>query len=150
MVMDKDVMKILEKHLSMYSEYKKHIIELEEEILNNGKGGYEEHITSKYKISRKIEDDVIKLMSNPELNYYKNWVIVIDWLIKEIINEPMKVKLLKHKYLDQLTKVKDVEVMLVLASVGYMSDDDRNFYIKVKEQILYKLEQQARRLNLLD
>lgn len=150
MVIDKDIMKELEKHLSLYSEYKKHILELEDEILNNNKTGYEEHITSKYKISRKVEDDVIKLISDTNLNYYKNWVIAIDWLIKEIINEPIKVKLLKYKYLDKLEKVKDKDVITKLALEGYMSDGDKNFYMKVKEQILYKLEQQARRLNLLN
>lgn len=150
MVMDREIMKELAKHLSLYSEYKKHSLELEEEILNNNKVGYEEHITAKYKVSRKVEDDAIKLMTDPELLYYKNWIDAIDWLIKEIIDEPMKVKLLKYKYLDKLIKVKDVEVMSNLALDGYMSEDDGKFYRKIKEQILYKFEQQARRLNLLN
>jgi hypothetical protein len=149
MVIDRDIMKLLAENLSLYSEYKKHIIELEEEILNNGKGGYEEHITSKHKISRKVEDDVIKLMSNSELNYYKDWVKSIDWLIEQIISDPIKMKLLKYKYLDKIEKVKDKDVITKLSLQGLMSDGDKKYFMKVKEQILYKLEQQARRLNLL-
>ncbi len=149
MVVDKDIMKTLAEHLSMYSEYKKHIIELEDEILNNSKLGYGENITSKYKISRRVEDDCIKIMSNSELNYYKNWLQAMDWLIKEIINEPIKTKLLKYKYLDKLEKVKDKQVITQLALEGLMSDGDKNYFMKIKEQILYKLEQEARRMNLL-
>lgn len=149
MVMDREIMKVLAKHLSLYSEYKKHIIELEDEILNNNRVGYEEHITSKNKISKKVEDDVIKLILDPNLNYYKNWVDTIDWLIEEIINEPIKIKLLKYKYLDKLQKVKDKDVITKLALEGLMSDGDKKYFMKIKEQILYKLEQQARRKILI-
>lgn len=149
MILDKEVIKELAIHLSMYNEYKKHIIELEEEILNNSKIGYEENITSKNKISRKVEDDVIKLIMNPDLNYYKNWIKAIDYLVSTIINEPIKIKLLEYKYLNKFDKVYDKDVITKLALEGLIADGDRKYFLNIKEQILYKLEQQARRQNLL-
>lgn len=149
MILDKEVIKELAKHLSMYSEYKKYSIELEEEILNNNKTGYEEHITSKNKINKKVEDDVIKLIMNEDINYYKGWIRAIDFLIYNIIDEPIKIKLLEYKYLDKIDKVYDKDVITKLALEGLIADGDRKYFLNIKEQILYKLEQQARRQNLL-
>lgn len=146
--MDKKVMKELANHLSKYTSYKKEILEIEEKIINNSKTDVNTGIRSKNKISRGTENLAIKLATHEKINKLRKWISVIDDLQIELLEEPIKLRILKYKYIDKREKVMDYQVINKLEEIGYPLS--KNLYYTLKEQILYKLEKMARYQHLLD
>lgn len=140
MILDKDTIKILAKHLSLYNLYKEQINDLEIEIINNSSSDINSGIRSKNKVSRTTEDIAIALASNKELSRLKAITKAIDDLRTELLNNEnrAKLKLLNYKYLNQASKVSDLYVMQRITDEGYPLPS--NAYYTMKEKILYRFE----------
>lgn len=138
MILDKDTIKILARHLSQYNLYMEQINDLEVEIINNSSSDVNSGIRSKNKVSRTTEDIAIELASNKELSRLKAITKAIDDLRIELLNEPVLLKILNYKYLNQGRKVSDVSVIMKITDTGYPMS--RDLYYTLKEQILYRFE----------
>ena len=140
MILDKDTIKTLAKHLSKYTFYMEQINDLEVEIINNSSSDVNSGIRSKNKVSRTTEDIAIALASNKELSRLKAITKAIDDLRIELLNDEnrAKLKLLNYKYLNQASKVSDLYVMQRITDEGYPLPS--NAYYTMKEKILYRLE----------
>lgn len=141
MIMEKEVMKELEKHLRNYNNYKEEILDIEESIINNS--GVNNGIKSKNKISKTVEKLAIDIASNNRINYLKYWINLIDDLKQEMINDPIKTKIIKYRYtdLEWNEKISDKQVIEKLEKEGYPMS--KNLFYVTKEQIFYKFEKMA-------
>ena len=138
MILDREVIKKLAGHLSLYNYYKEEILDLEEEIINSSIGDINGDIRSKNKVSKSVENTAIRLASDEKLTRLKNIVNAIDDLRIELLEEPVLLKILNYKYMNQSYIVRDIPVMMKIEEQGYPMG--RNEYYKLKEQILYKFE----------
>lgn len=140
MILDKDTIKTLAKHLSKYTFYMEQINDLEVEIINNSSSDINSGIRSKNKVSRTTEDIAIALASSKELSRLKAITKAIDDLRIELLNDEnrAKLKLLNYKYLNQASKVSDLYVMQRITDEGYPLPS--NAYYTMKEKILYRFE----------
>lgn len=142
MIMEKEVIKELATHLSNYNKYKQEILDIEEEIINNS--GVNNGIKSKNKISKTVEKLAITLATNKRINYLKYWINLIDDLKIELLNDPIKTKIIKYKYtdLEDNERVSDRMVMEKIEKEGYPMT--KNLFYVLKEQIFYKFEKMAK------
>lgn len=140
MILDKDTIKALAKHLSQYQLYMEQINDLEMEIINNTASDINSGIKSKNKVSRTTEDIAIRLASNKELARLKAITKSINDLRIELLDDEntAKLKLLDYKYLNQANKVSDLYVMQKISDEGYPLPS--NAYYTMKEKILYRFE----------
>lgn len=148
MIMDKKVIKELARHLSNYTNYKKSILDIEEGIIYNNTVDVNSGIKSKNKISKTVENLAIKLSSNIDIKFYKSWISIIDELQCELLEEPIKLKILRYKYIDKATKVTDHKVISKIEEEGYPMTI--NLYYQLKEQIFYKFEKMAKIKGLIE
>lgn len=142
MIMEKEIMRKLEKHLRNYNTYKEEILDIEESIINNS--GVNNGIKSKHRISKTVEKLAIDIASNERINCLKYWVNLIDDLRAELINDPIKTKLIQYKYIDlnYNERISDMQVLEKLEVAGYPMS--KNLYYVTKEQIFYKFEKMAK------
>jgi len=143
MVIDREVIKKLAIHLKRYNEYKQEILDIEEEIINSSKGDINQGIRSINKISRSTENVAIKLATNKRIKYLKRWIKCIDDLLIELLKEPVKLKIIKYKYIDLKPgeKISDIKVIEKIDDEGYPMNKD--LYYELKEQVFYKFEKIA-------
>ena len=141
MIMDKDVLIKLAYKLANYKEYKKAIVELENEIMYNSNKDTSDLVKT-YKVSKVVEDTAIRLADNKGLNYFKGWVDTIDTLQENLLKtDHIKLKIIRLKYIDTDKKVSDNKVIETITLGGYPLSKD--LYYTLKEQIFYKLEKMA-------
>lgn len=138
MILEKKTIKELAKHLSRYNFYIEEINELEVELINSGESDVNSSIKSKNKVSRTTENIALLLAGDTRLNRLKTITRAIDDLRIELLNEPILLKILNYKYLNQSIRVSDLYVMQRITNEGYPLPN--NAYYVMKEKILYKFQ----------
>lgn len=138
MILEKKTIKELAKHLSRYSFYIEEINELEVELINSSESDVNSSIRSKNKVSRTTENVALLLAGDTRLNRLKTIIRAIDDLRIELLNEPILLKILNYKYLNQSIRVSDLYVMQRITNEGYPLPN--NAYYVLKEKILYKFQ----------
>ncbi len=147
MVLAKETIKILAKHLSLHNIYKEEIIEREVELINNRSGDTNAGIRSKNKVSRTTEDIAILLASDERLAWLKGITKAIDdFRIELLKEEPILLKIMEAKYLNKTYKVYDADVIAQITCNGYPIGE--NMYYAKKERMLYLLEKKLNELQI--
>lgn len=147
MVLAKDTIKALARHLSLYSVYKEEIIEREVEIINNSSGDVNSGIRSKNKVSRTTEDIALALAGDERLTWLKGITMAIDdFRIELLKEEPILLKIMEAKYLNKISKERDADVIAKITCNGYPIGD--NMYYAKKERMLYLLEKKLNELQI--
>ena len=67
MIMDKEILRKLAYKLANYKEYKKAIVDLENEIIYNSNKDTSDLVKT-YKVNKPVEDTVIRLADNKDFN----------------------------------------------------------------------------------
>jgi len=117
----------MKKYLKKYRYLQAEINDLEEEILNNSKFDINSGTRSKNKICSTVENQAIALASSKELEIIKAWKNSIDDLLVYYINDPVKLKFLKRRYIDYKlvhykarNMIKDLDVIKDLELEGHL------------------------------
>lgn len=139
MILEKETIRQLVKHLKNYKRYHQAILEREEELINSSSNDLNSGIKSQNKISKSTEEVAIRLSSDYKLQRLKKLVQAIDDLRIGLLDEPVKLKILNYKYLNQAERVNDIYVTQRITDEGYPLQANSTYY-ELKEQILYKFE----------
>lgn len=138
------VYKILRKKLKDYNYMQERILEIEDTAIEE-KADINSGIRSKNKVGKKVENIAIKLAENNEYNELKAWKSCIDGLLIYYIDEPLKLKFLKRRYIGcelvnytiKHNSIKDIDVIKDLELEG--CNISKRCWINYKNDMLNKL-----------
>lgn len=140
----KEIFFEIKNKLKNYRQLYQDILDLEDEIVYKSEFNVNAGIKSKNKINEIVSNQALELASNEYLQWLKSWKNSIDKLLIHYLNQPVKLKFIKRRYIDcQLLhyggrgKIKDIYVIKDLEMEGYIYSDIT--WKRWKNEIFYSL-----------
>ena len=126
----KEIFLEIKNKLKNYKQLQQDIVDLEDEILNQSKFNVNAGIRSKNKINEVVSNQALELASNEYLQWLKAWKNSIDKLLIYYLDQPIKLKFIKRRYIDRQLlhykgkgKIKDIYVIKDLEMEGHTYSD---------------------------